>query len=190
MSELLRYVAALGAENARAGGAPVDRWDPPYCGDMDLVIRRDGVWVHDGSPIGRAPLVRLLSTIIKREGERYFLVSPVEKIGIRVEDAPFIAVLMRIEDGALGQRLVFTTNVGEEVSAGPAHPLEFRLQPTGYAPYLRVRRNLDARVARAVFYDLAELGETRSQGGRDEFGVVSDGMFFPFGAADAIFGDD
>ena len=188
MSDLLRYVASLDPADARPGGAPVDRWDPPYCGDMDLVIRRDGVWMHEGSPIGRAPLVRLLSSIIKKEGDRYYLVSPNEKIGIRVEDSPFLAVLMRMEAGPHGRRLIFTTNVGEEIAAGADHPVEFRSQPTGYAPYLRVRRNLDARVARAAFYELVELCEQRSVEGRTEFGVVSDGVFFSFGAADAILG--
>jgi hypothetical protein len=186
MSDLFQYVAALDPADARPGGAPVDRWDPPYCGEMDLVIRRDGLWMHDGSPIGRAALVRLLSTIIKREGDRYFLVSPAEKIGIRVEDAPFLAVLLRAEEGANGRRLVFTTNVGEEITVGLDHPLEFRQQATGFAPYLRVRRNLDARVARSVFYELVELGEWRSVDGQTVFGVASDGIFFSFGAADAI----
>lgn len=186
MSDLLRYVTALEPASGRAGGAPVDRWNPPYCGEMDLVIRRDGVWTHEGSPIGRAALVRLLSTILKREGERYYLVSPVEKVGIRVEDAPFLAVLIRLDEGPKGRRIVFTTNVGEEIAAGADHPIEFRSQQTGRAPYVRVRRNLDARVARAAYYELVDLGEWRTVDGRAEFGVVSDGMFFSFGASDAI----
>ncbi len=168
MTDLMRYAAALEG----AGGKslpPVETWRPDFCGEIDLVIRRDGTWVHEGTPIGRARLVRLFSTVLRREGDDYFLVTPVEKMAITVEDAPFIAVLMRREGEGEAQRLIFTTNVGDEVVAGPDHPIEFRKNvETGEgAPYLEVRAGLTARIARAVFYDLAELGETREINGED-----------------------
>ena len=182
MSELMRYAAML-ADREKKGLPPVERWNPPYCGELDLVIRRDGVWMHAGTPIGRAPLVRLFSTVLRREGDRYFLVTPVEKLGVVVEDAPFLAVLMRAEGEGEARRLVFTTNVGDDVAAGPGNALEMRAGPTGAAPYLHVRAGLEARVARAVYYDLAALGETRDTTDGPAFGVVSRGAFFPLGPA-------
>ncbi len=179
MTELLRYAAALDGKAARAL-PPVEKWNPPYCGELDLVIRRDGAWVHEGTPIGRAALVRLFSTVLRREGERYFLVTPVEKLGIKVEDAPFTAVLMRVEPGARGRRLIFTTNVGDEAAADAAHLIDYRVSGRGWAPYIRIRAGLDARIARAVFYDLVALGETRDIDGEAIFGVASAGVFFPF----------
>lgn len=187
MSDLMRYAAALqGGDNRKI--PPVEKWNPAYCGELDLVIRRDGTWVHEGTPIGRAALVRLFSTVMKREGDRYFLVTPVEKLGVKVEDAPFVAVLMRIETGPAGQRLVFTTNVGDEVAAGEGHAIVYRRSGDGMAPYLHVRAGLEALIARAVFYDLVACGETRDIEGIQTFGVSSNGGFFPFGAADEIFG--
>lgn len=187
MADLMSYAAALaGAGDRRL--PPVEKWNPPYCGQLNLVIRRDGVWMHEGTPIGRPALVRLFSTVLKREGEDYFLVTPVEKLGIAVEDAPFLAVLMRAEEGARGRRLVFSTNVGDEAAAGPEHALEFRAGREGEkAPYLHIRAGLWARVVRAVFYDLVALGETREQGGEAAFGIASDGAFFPFGPAAEVF---
>lgn len=185
MTDLMSYAAALAEAGQGRAIAPVERWDPPYCGELDLVIRRDGVWVHEGTPIGRARLVRLFSTVLKREGARYFLVTPAEKLGIAVEDAPFLAVLMREERGARGRRLVFATNVGDEVAAGPEHALEFRAlqgaaRETERAPYIHIRRGLWARIARSVYYDLVALGETREGAAERAFGVASDGVFFPF----------
>lgn len=180
MNDLMRYAAALDGKSARAL-PPVEKWNPPYCGELDLVIRRDGVWVHEGTPIARAALVRLFSTVLRREGDRYFLVTPVEKLGIRVEDAPFIAVLMRVEEGAHARRLIFATNVGDETVADRDHPIDYRRSGPGLAPYIGVRAGLDARIARAVFYDLVALGETRDIEGETVFGVASAGVFFPFG---------
>ena len=186
MTDLMRYAAMLdGGERRRL--PPVEKWNPDYCGEMDLTIRRDGVWVHEGTPIGRARLVRLLSTVIRKDGDRYFLVTPAEKLGIKVEDAPFLAVLMRIEGDGGGRRLIFTTNVGDEVIAGPAHPISYRASDGGKAPYLHVRAGLDALISRAVFYDLVAIGETRDIDGESWFGVKSDGVFFAFGRADEIF---
>ena len=186
MTDLMRYAAMLdGGERRRL--PPVEKWNPDYCGEMDLTIRRDGVWVHEGTPIGRARLVRLLSTVIRKDGDRYFLVTPAEKLGIKVEDAPFLAVLMRIEGDGGGRRLIFTTNVGDEVIAGPDHPISYRASDGGKAPYLHVRAGLDALISRAVFYDLVAIGETRDIDGESWFGVKSDGVFFAFGRADEIF---
>lgn len=189
MTDLMRYAAALEDVEKRAL-PPVEKWSPPYRGDIDLTIRRDGVWIYEGTPINRARLVRLFSTVLRREGDRHFLVTPVEKVGIKVEDAPFIAVLMRIEGDADAKRVIFTTNVGDEVAAGPDHPIEFRAGPAGRAPYIRVRAGLDARISRAVFYDLVAAGETRDIDGEEWFGVASSGDFFRFGRADDIFDAD
>jgi hypothetical protein len=185
MNDLMRYAAALDGKAARAL-PPVEKWNPSYCGELDLVIRRDGIWVHEGTPIGRAALVRLFSTVLRRDGERYFLVTPVEKLGIKVEDAPFTAVLMRVEQDANGRRLIFTTNVGDEAAADAAHPIDYRVSRRGRAPYIRVRAGLDALIARAVFYDLVALGETRDIDGEAIFGVASAGVFFPFGKQNDI----
>jgi hypothetical protein len=186
MTDLIRYAAALEGSAAR-GPPPVEKWNPPYCGEMDLTIRRDGVWVHEGTPIGRARLVRLLSTVLKREGARYFLVTPAEKLGVRVEDAPFLAVLLRVLPAAQRQ-LAFTTNVGDCVIADAAHAISYRASPGGeMAPYLHVRAGLEARIARAPFFELVELGETRPIGGEEWFGVSSCGVFFPFVRAAQIF---
>lgn len=185
MADLMSYAARLAEAGNDRALPPVERWDPPYCGELDLVIKRDGTWIHEGTPIGRARLVRLFSTVLKREDDRHYLVTPVEKLGIRVEDAPFLAVLMRAKGEGAERRLVFTTNVGDEVAAGPAHRIECRPDPeTGRsAPYLEVRAGLQAKIARAVYYDLVALGETRETGGAKQFGVVSEGVFFPLGPA-------
>lgn len=181
----MRYAAALKDAAEGRGVPPVERWNPPYCGELDLVIRRDGLWVHAGTPIGRAPLVRLFSTVLRKDGERYYLVTPVEKLGVKVEDAPFLAVLMRKDADAL----VFTTNVGDEIAAGPDHALVFRETAVKgeMAPYIHVRAELWALVARAVFYELVALGETRESGGKTMFGVASAGVFFPFGLAARVY---
>ncbi len=188
MIDLMRYAAALEGAQGKKGLPPVERWDPPYCGEMNLIIRRDGLWIHEGTPIGRARLVRLFSTVLKREDEKYFLVTPVEKLGIEVEDAPFLAVLMRTEGEGEARRLTFVTNVGDEMTAGPGHEIEFRVnEKTGEAtPYVHVRAGLWALAARAVYYDLVALGETRKTEAGDAFGVMSDGLFFPFAPAASV----
>ncbi len=163
---------------AKSGGLPpVHLWNPPFCGDLDIVIKRDGTWFYLGTPIGRAGLVRLFSTILKREGERYFLVTPVEKVGITVEDAPFVAVDVEAEGGDL----VFETNVGDRAAAGPDHPIRVVLDPaTGEpAPYIHIRAGLEARIDRKTFYRLVDLGEVAQVAGVDWFGVRSGGRFWP-----------
>lgn len=145
------------APNSGDGGRglpPVHLWNPAHCGDIDIVIRRDGVWMHEGSPIGRAELVRLFSTVLRKDPDGYCLVTPVEKLSIRVEDLPFRAVAVEIGDDAL----TFTTDVGDVVEAGPDHLIEVETDATTGepAPRLHVRADLWARIARPVFYELVE----------------------------------
>jgi hypothetical protein len=140
---------------------PVEQWDPPFCGDMNLVIKRSGQWWHEGTPFTRAKLVSLLSSVLKKEDEKYFLVTPVEKIGIQVEDVPFIVVDWRFEDGAL----MVKTQIGDEVQVGPEHPIELRLfhaddgSAETLVPYCRIRRNLWARLHQNVMYQWAEIAK-------------------------------
>jgi hypothetical protein len=159
----------------------VHLWDPPFCGDLDMEIRRDGTWFYLGTPIGRPELVRLFSSILKREGDRYFLVTPVEKVGIRVADAPFVAVDFRTEGEGRDQRLTFVTQVGEEVTAGPDHPIRVQRDPeTGEpSPYVLVRANLEALIDRKSFYRLVEIGAHQPHEGESWFGLWSGGRFFP-----------
>ena len=169
------------AASARAAGSrglpPVHLWNPPFCGDLDMEIRRDGTWFYEGTPIGRAPLVRLFSTILKREGDEHFLVTPVEKVRIRVEDAPFVAVDFERD----GSSLVFETNVGDRVPAGPGHAIRVERGEDGEpSPYIHVRAGLEALIDRKSFYRLVEVGEHRDHGGESWFGVASGDRFFPF----------
>jgi hypothetical protein len=170
------------------GLPPVERWDPPFCGDIDMKIDADGTWFYQKTPIGRPALVKLFSGILKREGERYFLVTPVEKVGLAVVDAPFLAVEMRVARDDRGQMLAFRTNVDDWVTAGPGHALEFEPEPEtgGLKPYLHVRRGLWAKLTRALFYDLVELGEERDIDGKRMFGVASGDEFFAMADADAL----
>jgi hypothetical protein len=159
---------------------PVERWNPAHCGDIDIRIARDGTWFHQGSPIGRKELVRLFSTILRRDGDDYVLVTPAEKMRIVVEDAPFMAVLMDAEGEGREQRLIFTTNVGDVAVAGADNPIRVVTDPVSQepAPYVHVRRGLEARIARAVFYQLADLAVPGDAG---MLGVWSGGTFFPIG---------
>ncbi|MEZ5921389.1 MAG: DUF1285 domain-containing protein [Parvularculaceae bacterium] len=184
----MRYAADLeGVAGRRL--PPVDQWNPEYCGELDLTIRADGTWTYQGTPIRRARLVRLFSTVLRREGERYFLVTPVEKLKITVEDAPFTAVLMREEGAGEDSKLVFTTNVGDEVTAGRDHALSWRNRLGGGAPYIHVRAGLDALLSRSVMFDLVSLGETRLIGETEKFGVTSGGVYFPLANVSEIFSD-
>ena len=166
----------------KAGGVPpVHLWNPPYCGDLDMEIRRDGTWFYNGTPIGRAPLVRLFSSILKLEDGKYFLVTPVEKVGIRVEDAPFVAVDFDATGTDAAQMITFTTHVGDVVPAGPDHPIRVeRDARTGEpSPYVMVRRGLEALIDRKSFYRLVELGQTHDIDGGRWFGLWSGGGFYP-----------
>ncbi len=168
----------------RRGLPPVEQWNPPFCGDIDMRIAADGTWFYQKTPIGRHALVKLFASVVKREEDKYFLVTPVEKVGIVVEDAPFLAVEMRRKDGTFS----FRTNMDEWIDAGPEHPLRFEPEPEtgGLKPYLLVRRNLWAKVTRALFYDLVEAGEERVVDGAARFGVASGGAFFVMADADAL----
>jgi hypothetical protein len=170
------------AARAGRGPAPVERWNPPFCGDLDMEIRADGTWFYLGTPIGRMPLVQLFSTVLRRDGDgRTYLVTPVEKVGIRVEDAPFVAVEMDASGAGEGQVLTFRTNVGDVVEAGPEHPLRFVDEDGtgGLKPYLHVRGRLEALVARSVMYELVGIGETIEIDGVAMFCVRSKGEAFP-----------
>jgi uncharacterized protein len=181
-------IAGAARRAAGKGPPPVERWNPPFCGDLDMRIAPDGTWFYLKTPIGRPALVRLFASVLKREGDRYFLVTPVEKCGIVVDDAPFLAVELKVEEGASGRALSFRTNVDDWVTCGADHPLRFEPEPGtgGLKPYLHVRRDLWAKVTRALFFDLVELGEERDVAGRAMFGVVSMGMFFPMAGAEEV----
>lgn len=173
---------------APRGPAPVHLWDPPHCGALDIRIARDGTWFYLGTPIGRPELVRLFASILRRDevrdGGEYVLVTPIEKVAIRVDDAPFVAVDFTEQDG----RLTFTTNVGDEVTAGPDHPIRVeRDARTGEpAPYLHVRGGLEALIDRKSFYRLVDIGEHASHDGQSWFGLRSDGAFFPMIPSDEL----
>ena len=178
---------ALAALISRAQGPgkglpPVERWEPPFCGDIDMEIRADGTWFYMGTPIGRAPLVRLFSTVLRKDTDgKTYLVTPVEKVGIRVVDAPFLAVEMAVSTSSGAQVLTFRTNVGDVVECTKAHPLRFVVDDAthGLKPYLHVRGRLEALVSRAVMYDLAALGEEVDHCGQRWFAVRSLGETFP-----------
>lgn len=159
------------------GLPPVHLWNPPFCGDLDMRIARDGTWFYLGTPIGRPALVRLFSTILRRDGNAYFLVTPVEKVGITVDDAPFVAV----DFDQIGDVLRFKTNVGDTADAGPEHPIRVeRDAETGEpSPYILIRSNLEALIDRKSFYRLVDLGEHADHEGQSWFGLRSNGEFFP-----------
>ena len=166
------------AERAGEGVPPVERWDPDHCGHSDMRIRADGTWMHEGSPIGRKRLVRLFSTVLRKDEDgATYLVTPVEKLTIDVEDAPFLAVEMTASGEREERRLTFRTNVGDVVEAGPDHPLRFEREEgtDGVKPYVLVRGRLEALVTRAVMYDLVELAEDGGEG----LVVRSNGAAFP-----------
>lgn len=184
--------AAQGAAKAGAAGKglpPVHLWNPPFCGDLDMRIAADGIWYYMGTPIGRPALVRLFSTILKREDGKHFLVTPVEKVGIRVDDAPFLAVEMVKQESEKGWSLSFRTNVDDWVTCDHAHPLRFEPSAEGgLTPYLHVRADLWAKVTRALYYDLVDIGEARMVDGREMFGVASSGAFFAMADAEQVRG--
>jgi hypothetical protein len=180
-----------GARAATGRGLPpVHLWNPDYCGEIDMRIAADGTWFYGGTPIGRPALVRLFSTILRKDPGRYVLVTPVERVGITVEDVPFIAVEMRVEGSGAARELSFRTTVDDWTTAGPQNPMRFELEPTGgLRPYVLVRGDLWARVSRAVFYDLVALGEDADTPDGRKFGVRSCGVFFPMADAGDLAGD-
>ena len=185
----LEAIAGAAKSAADRGPPPVHLWNPPFCGDLDMRIAADGTWHYLKTPIGRPALVKLFASVLKREGGRHYLVTPVEKVGIVVDDAPFMAVELQVADGdASGRALDFRTNVDDWVPCGPGHGLRFEPErgTGGLRPYLHVRRDLWAKVTRALFYDLVELGEEREVDGVPMFGVASRGEFFAMAPADAV----
>ena len=188
VSAMDRLMASLGPQAGR-GAPPLERWDPPFCGDLDMRIAADGTWFYLGTPIGRPALAKLFSSVLWREGDRYFLKTPVEKVGITVEDAPFQAVEMAVEGQGADRSIALRTQVDDLVSVGPAHVLRFaREDGGGLKPYVHIRRDLWARLTRALTYDLLALGEIRDCDGRAMFGVAAAGQFYPAVPASEIEG--
>jgi hypothetical protein len=187
-------IAAVNKAATSAGGGdaqqirqlpPVHLWEPDYCGDIGLKIARDGQWSYAGSPIGRVKLVELFSTILRRDpDDEYYLVTPAEKIRVEVEDVPFIAVGMEVEGSGPNQKLTFRTNVGDIAMADAEHPLRFEIDPQTQepSPYIHIRARLDARINRAVYYELVELG-CEHEG---YFGIWSGGVFAPIMSAEGL----
>ncbi len=170
----------------KAGGTlpPVHLWNPPFCGDIDMRIAGDGTWFYMNSPIGRKRLYTLFSRVIRRDDDKYFLVTPVEKCGIRVDDAPFVAVRMAVSGTGRQQVISFETNVDDHVTVNAEHPLRFADEEgtDGLKPYVLVRANLEALVVRSLFYDVVALGVVEGEW----FGVWSGGAFFPMTLAGEI----
>ena len=167
----LAEIARLAAERRLP---PVEQWHPPHCGHSGMRIARDGTWHHEGRRIERPEMVRLFSTILRREPDRGFvLVTPAEKLEIEVEDAPFVAVEMTSDGEGRERVLGFRLNTGDVVVAGSDHPLKLE----GARPYLEARRGLDALIARPVYYELAEMAIGAG-------GVWSGGAFFPLGGGE------
>lgn len=174
-------MASATAGTKGAGPAPVHLWNPAFCGDLDMRIARDGTWFYLGTPIGRAPLVKLFANILKREGDRYFLVTPVEKVGIRVDDVPFVAVDFDVAGEGDTQTVTFVTNIGDRATAGPDHPLRVIRDPTTGepSPYVMIRAGLEARIDRKSFYRMVELCHDEPHDGVLWFGLRSADTFFP-----------
>ena len=177
LAELYEAVAQAGA--SPRGLPPVHLWNPSVCGRIDLRIRRDGAWIHEGTPIGRPALVRLFSTVLRRDQDGYWLVTPVEKLQIEVEDAPFLAVGLDHD----GEVIRFATNVGDVIDAGPDHPIRVETRADGQpAPYVHVRGGLEALISRPVFYELVALSQPRPDPRGERLGVRSQGHWFDLGA--------
>ncbi len=184
-------LSALIARAARAGKGlpPVENWNPDFCGDLDMEIKADGTWFYLGTPIGRIQLVQLFSTVLRKDEDgKTYLVTPVEKVGIRVVDAPFVAVEMDVSGQGGDQIITFRTNVGDVVEAGPQNPLRFvdEEETGGLKPYVLVRGRLEALVGRPVMYELVEHGEEIDIDGRLMFAVRSKGETYPIMPADRL----
>jgi hypothetical protein len=185
-SNSLDGVIAAARQAPGRGLPPVHLWNPAHCGEIDIVIKKSGLWFHEGTPIGREALVRLFSTVLRKDPEGYVLVTPVEKLAITVEDAPFVAV--RVD--RVGEALRFITNVGDEVEAGLDHPIrvEIDAQSGEPRPYVHVRAGLEALISRPVFYELAEMATERETPSGPMMGVVSNGLWFAVGPPTGVVG--
>jgi len=189
-ANILKEIEAANREASGGRGLPpIHKWHPSKIVELDMRIHRDGTWDYMNSPIGRRRMVRLFSTVLRREEDgEFYLVTPPERLHITVDDAPFVAVAMEVKDPGPDQVLVFTTNVGDITAAGPDAPLRMEIDPQTEepSPYVLVRDRLEALINRATFYDLVELGVEHEIDGEVRFGVWSGGMFFPFAVADAV----
>jgi len=174
-------IAQAAKAAAKKGPAPVHLWNPDFCGDLDMRIARDGTWFYLGTPIGRMPLVKLFSSIIRKDGDDYFLVTPVEKVGITVDDAPFVAIDFDVDGAGQDQKISFTTQVDDIAVAGPDNAIRVvRDAKTGEpSPYVLIRANLEALIDRKSFYRLVDIGVHSKFEDDDWFGVWSGGQFFP-----------
>jgi hypothetical protein len=178
-------LASLQREMAAGRGLPpVEKWHPAHCGDIDIRIARDGTWFHEGTPVGRRELVRLFSTILRKDGDDYVLVTPAEKMRIKVEDAPFLAVLLDVEGEGKNRKLIFTTNVGDETIASGENPIRVEIDPQTRepSPYVHVRRGLEAKISRPVFYQLVDLAVPGEGEHAGKLVLWSDGIAFPLDA--------
>jgi uncharacterized protein len=181
------FLANAATTGAGRKPAPVESWHPPFCGDIDMRIARDGTWFYNGSPIGRPALVNLFASILRKDPERYVLVTPVECVGIKVEDVPFIGVEIEETSGEQKPALRIRTNVDDEIIVGRDHPLKFEKgEADGIVPYVLVRGGLWARLTRTLFFDLVGRGEVEDCNGEAMFGVRSGGQFFPMAPAKDI----
>ena len=189
-TEILKEIEKLQVES-RGGRSlpPIHKWQPEKIVELDIRIHRDGRWDYMGTPIGRKRMVKLFSTVMRRDDDgEFYLVTPPERLHIQVDDAPFVAVAMDVKGKGEDQVLVFTTNVGDITAAGPDAPLHMTIDEVSGepAPYVLVRDRLEALINRAVFYDLVELGVEQDVDGETQFGVWSSGTFFPFARADEV----
>lgn len=188
----LAGIEAAARRAAPRGPAPVHLWNPPFCGDLDMRIAADGTWFYLGTPIGRKPLVRLFASVLRRDEDgKTYLVTPVEKVGITVDDAPFVAVAMDVTGEGRDQIIAFRTNVDDRVTVDREHPLRFETEAGtgGLKPYVLVRGRLEALVGRAVFYDLVKLATHESVDGVSYFGVWSCGQFYAMSPSEAVRGE-
>jgi hypothetical protein len=177
---LAALTASLGGAGANRGAPPVERWNPPYCGEIDMRIAADGSWFYMGTPIGRPALVKLFASVLRKDEDRYVLVTPVERVGIAVDDAPFMAVEMAVTGEGGARRIALRTNVDDIVEVGSGHPLRFETAADGaLTPYVHVRRGLWAKVSRALMYDLVELAQTKTVDGIETVGLAVGEHFFP-----------
>lgn len=187
LDALTQLVTAAGTKQGRL--PPVEAWNPPFCGDIDMEIRADGLWYYMGTPIGRPALVKLFASVLRKDDDgRTYLVTPVEKVGIRVADAPFMAVEMAVEGEGADKTLVVRTNVDDVIRVGPDNPMRFEIEPEtmGLKPYVHVRGRLDALLTRALMYDLVALGTVQAVGGVDMFVITSGGATYPIMEADKL----
>jgi uncharacterized protein len=188
MADLGR-IADVAAKASARGLPPVHLWNPPYCGEIDMCIAADGTWFYQGTPIGRPAMVKLFASILRKDPKQYVLVTPVEMVGIRVDDAPFVAVEITASEASGGPELTFRTNVDDVVTASAEHPLRFEREATGgLKPYVLVRGGLWAKTSRSVYLELVECLQTRDVDGIMMLGVESAGIFFPMAPASEIEG--